>query len=170
MPEPSAWGSLNVALLLGALGWPQQNILIFLLFSPFILFRLFSRLWLEVDLESGEVYFYRTFFGLQVCSDGLDLRRAEHILSGRQEELPGQPISYSVQLRLQGNQELLLHLALEREDCHRWGRALARRLDLPHYCQEDEASPPAYPEQTWTRLDSKLAPTGNRAALPWGPA
>ena len=66
------WACLLVVLLSTATGLPA-NLPLLLAFAPLIVFRLASRLWTEVDLVGGRVYYHRTFMALQITRPGASL-------------------------------------------------------------------------------------------------
>ncbi len=122
-----------LVLLLACLTGLGGNLLLLLVFSPLIAFRLGSRLWCEVDLLGGRVYYHRTFLGLQITRLGPGLEEATGIVSGIKVDRPGEDPVFSVCAILPGRAPLALDsLSRSREESHTLGRRLGLQLNLPH--------------------------------------
>ena len=135
---------------------------------PFLCYRVFSQLWTELDLESGQVWHHRSFLGQQLTRYGTDLSQAQAVVSGLKQAKAGEEVSYSVSLwlgdggfvRVQGG---IPYLELSHMD----GRRLAHKLDLPHYAVPSGGHfQSTYPESHWPALPDPEA-SWSRPTLPW---
>jgi len=126
------WACVLVVLLSTATGL-LANLSLLLAFAPLIVFRLASRLWTEVDLVGGRVYYHRTFMGLQITRPGPSLEQAEGLVSGVRLDRPGEDPSYSVCMILPDQQTLPLEtMCRTRDESHELARRLGLQLNLPH--------------------------------------
>lgn len=167
VPERSQRFQLLLLLLLVGLAWSGQVALSFALSMPLVLYRVFSLLWTELDLESGQVWHHRTFFGLQVSRLGADLNQAQAVVSGVKRSQPGEEVTYSTALWLgDGGMVSVKTDVLDLKDSHKDGRRLAHKLDLPHYAiKEGEGFRNTYPENYWPSLTPSKVEA--RPLLPW---
>ena len=126
------WACLLVVLLSTATGL-LANLPLLLAFAPLIVFRLASRLWTEVDLVGGRVFYHRTFLGLQITRPGPGLERAEGLVSGVRLDRPGEDSAYAVCMILPDRETLPLEtMCRTRDESHELGRRLGLQLNLPH--------------------------------------
>lgn len=126
------WACLLVVLLSTATGL-LANLPLLLAFAPLIVFRLASRLWTEVDLVGGKVFYHRTFLGLQITRLGPGLERAEGLVSGVRLDRPGEDNAYAVCMILPDHQTVPLEtMCRTRDESHELGRRLGLQLNLPH--------------------------------------
>ena len=126
------WACFLVVLLSTATGL-LANLPLLLAFAPLIVFRLASRLWTEVDLVGGRVFYHRTFMGVQISRPGASLEQAQGLVSGMCLERPGEDRTYSVCMILPDQQTLPLEtMCRTRNESHELGRRLGLQLNLPH--------------------------------------
>lgn len=129
---------LGLALVTGL----AANLHLLLLFFPLVVFRLVSRLWAEVDLLGGRVYYHRTFLGLQISRNGPSLEEAIGIVSGLKIDRPGEDPVFSVCAILPGQDPIALDsMSRHREESHALGRRLGLQLNLPHESMDYEVDP-----------------------------
>lgn len=180
MPAGSARGRWLVLAVLALATGLSNNLGLVLLFFPLLVFRFYSRLWVEVDLERARVFYHRTFAGLQITRDGPDLHEARAILSGLVLEVPGEPDERIVAAWVEGVGVVPLSLhGRDAKVSHELGRRWAAQLGLPHYQVQEDFKAPAIRELSdlvqwrptlWKPL-SLLAPVpGKRDAVPPGGA
>ena len=167
VPERSQRFQVLLLLVLLGLAWSGQAALCFALATPLVLYRVFSVLWTELDLESGQVWHHRTFLGLQVTRLGADLNQAQAVVSGLEHSKPGEEVTYSTALWLgDGGMASVQADIPDLKTCHQDGRRLAHKLDLPHYAiKHGESFRSTYPENYWPAL--ALQHSEARALLPW---
>ncbi|MBX3172221.1 MAG: hypothetical protein KF760_32755 [Candidatus Eremiobacteraeota bacterium] len=168
VPERSQKVQLALLVLLTLLCWNWSAVLLVALSLPFLCYRVFSQLWTELDLESGQVWHHRTFLGQQLTRFGTDLSRAQAVVSGLKQAKAGEEVSYSVSLWLGDGGFVRVQSGISGiEPSHRDGRRLAHKLDLPHYAVPSGGRfTNTYPENHWPALaDSE--PSWSRPVLPW---
>lgn len=131
--ERRDYWAFGLVLLLAWAGGPLENACFLALFSPLIVFRLCSRLWTEVDLVAGCVYYHRTFMGLQITRRGAELERAVGLVSGLRLNRPGEDPVYAVFAVMPDQDPLPLEtMCATREESHQTGRRLSLQLNLLH--------------------------------------
>ena len=126
------WAFLAVIVLTVGTGlWANFSLL--LLFSPLIVFRLCSRLWTEVDLVGGRIYYHRTFMGMQITRQGASLEQAVGLISGVRLNRPGEDPVFAVCAVMPAEEPLPLDtMSRSREESHALGRRLSLQLNLLH--------------------------------------
>ena len=167
VPERSQRFQFLLLLVLLGLAWSSQAAIAFALAMPLVLYRVFSMLWTELDLESGQVWHHRTFLGLQLKRLGADLNQAQAVVSGLKRSKPGEEVTYSTALWLgDGGMVSVQADVADLKACHQDGRRLAHKLDLPHYAiKNGESFRSTYPENYWPPLTLQQSET--RGLLPW---
>lgn len=168
VPERSQTFQLALLVLLTLLcgSWPALLLVAGSL--PFLCYRLFSQLWTELDLESGQVFHHRTFLGQQLTRLGTDLSRAQAVVSGLNQAKAGEQVTYAVSLWLGDGGFVRVQSGIAALDLsHQDGRRLAHKLDLPHYAVPYGGRfAHTYPESHWPALpDTESNWSG--AMLPW---
>lgn len=168
VPERSQKVQLALLALLMLLCWNWSAVLLVAGSLPFLCYRLFSQLWTELDLQSGQVWHHRTFLGQQLTRFGTDLSRAQAVVSGLKQAKAGEEVTYSVSLWLgDGGFVRVVGGIAGVELSHRDGRRLAHKLDLPHYAVAAGARfTNTYPENHWPALPDYEG-HGSRPVLPW---
>lgn len=168
VPERSQKFQLVLLVVLTVLCWNWMAALLVAGSLPFLCYRLFSQLWTELDLESGQVWHHRTFLGQQLNRFGTDLSRAQAVVSGLKQAKAGEEVTYSVSLWLGDGGFVRVQGGIAGiELSHRDGRRLAHKLDLPHYAVPVGGRfAKTYPENLWPALTESGSP-GSRPVLPW---
>lgn len=126
------WAFLAVLVLTVVTGF-WANFSLLLLFAPLIVFRLCSRLWTEVDLVGGRIYYHRTFMGMQITRQGASLEQAVGLISGVRLNRPGEDPVFAVCAVMPAEEPLPLDtMSRSREESHALGRRLSLQLNLLH--------------------------------------
>lgn len=170
-PERRDGWALVLVLVLALLGGPLSSLAFVALMGPLVAYRFLSRLWTEVDLEHGRIYYHRTFCGLQITRPGADLDQAKGVVSGTLLERPGEEPCYAVCIVLAGSGSVPLNThCLTRPESHELGHKLSLQLDLPHMPVERagqvEQTADFRPKVVWKpigvggQIRSKLPPGG----------
>ena len=178
LPASSSWGPWIVLTLLMLASGPLNSLGLLLAFFPLLMYRFYSRLWIEVDLEQAQVCYHRTFGSLQISRSGSDLQQASAVLSGLLLEVPGERNERIVAAWVEGQGVIPLSLHGQNlADCHQLGRRWAAQLGLPHYQIQDEMKAPEVRQlgelvhcrpTVWKNLPAGATPPGPRPPLPPG--
>lgn len=175
--ERPYWGAVAMALLLGAVSGALSNLALWLPMLPFLVFRLFSRLYTELDLSRGQVFYHRTFLGLTLTRSGPDFQILTAVLSGYRSPDGEDRPRYSVALLAPGWTVIPVHPGCETlEAAHRAGYALAAQLDVP-FCRLNGESLEGYaclgdlgrhgqPQRLWSDIVRPKSFPSHRGSLP----
>ncbi len=168
VPERSQKMQLLLLVALTLLCWDVKAVLLVALSLPLVVYRIFSQLWTELDLESGQVWHHRTFLGQQLTRYGTDLSRAQAVVSGLKQAKAGEEVTYSVSLWLGDGGFVRVQGGIPALDLsHRDGRRLAHKLALPHYAVPSGGHfKSTYPDNHWPVL-AEAEPSWSRTTLPW---
>lgn len=155
--QRAPWAQLNLVLLLGAAAGPAQNLLLLLCFAPLVAYSLGSTLWTELDLRTGQLFYHRMFFGLQISRAGSHLEDGVAVHSA----LPrGDRFLVAIALKSGGHIPVRSDTPTA-EASRDFGRRLARQLDLPHVVADK-------PEDEWPSLPVQQQRA--QTSLPWADA